>query len=415
MPPPHPTIIVIGGGAAGFFGAITCADALGKGAEVRILEKTSQVLAKVKISGGGRCNVTNACFEPRPLATHYPRGERTLIGPFHQWQPQDTVVWFEERGVQLKTEPDGRIFPVTDDSDTIIQCLQNAAREAGVTVSTKTEVSRVDTLPDHRFRLHTSTGEEITADALLIASGGTRSAAARHPAESLGHHLEPATPSLFTFHIEDPRLTELQGLSVDPAGVREPDSGLAASGPLLITHWGLSGPAILKLSALGARTFAAQNYQFPLHINWLPQLNEDTVRKTLRSQRDHAGKRAVRSASPFASIPRRLWTRLVDHAGIPGDTIWSHLARADANRLGNNLVRSSFSVSGKSLNKDEFVTCGGVRLKEVNFKTLESRHVPNLFFAGEVLDIDGLTGGFNFQSAWTTAHLAGLAIADRFQ
>ncbi|MFV1994785.1 MAG: NAD(P)/FAD-dependent oxidoreductase [Verrucomicrobiales bacterium] len=413
MPSPDPTIIVIGGGAAGFFAAITCAQALGDRAAVRILEKSSRVLDKVRISGGGRCNVTHACFEPRPLASHYPRGERNLIGPFHAWQPQDTVAWFAERGVKLKTEADGRVFPVTDDSETVVACLRRAAHDAGVRVSNETEVSRVDRLAQDRFRIHTSSDEEIIADALLIATGGTRSAAARHPVESLGHTLEPATPSLFTFHIDDARLSGLQGLSVDPVSLRHPDSGLATEGPLLVTHWGLSGPAVLKLSALGARDFAQRNYRFAIEVNWLPQLNEKTARETLNAQRERHGKRAVRTLSPFESLPRRLWARLVEHAGIAETTIWSRLPRPESSVLCTQLLRSSFAVTGKSLNKEEFVTCGGVRLAEVDFKTLESRLVPGLYFAGEVLDIDGLTGGFNFQSAWTTAHLAGHAIAQR--
>ncbi|MFT4639536.1 MAG: putative Rossmann fold flavoprotein [Verrucomicrobiales bacterium] len=407
------SVIVIGGGAAGFFGAIACGEALAGRGEVQILEKGSQVLTKVKISGGGRCNVTHACFEPRPLAMHYPRGERALIGPFHQWQPEDTVAWFAERGVPLKTESDGRMFPVTNTSETIIHCLQDAAREAGVRVSTNTEVIRIDVQPDGRFKVHTKRHGELMADAILVATGGTRSAAARVPAESLGHSLEPATPSLFTFHIEDPRLKDLQGLAVTSAAVRESVSGHSASGPVLITHWGLSGPAILKLSALGAREFAERDYRFTIEVNWLPQMKEDTVREMLRTQRDRTGKRAVRKASPFDAIPRRLWARLVELAGVEEATIWSHLSRKHANSLVNDLVRSSFNVTGKSLNKDEFVTCGGVRLKDVNFKTLESRHVPGLYFAGEVLDIDGITGGFNFQSAWTTGYLAGQAIAER--
>lgn len=415
MPSTSPKVLIVGGGAAGFFGAITCAEAMGNQAQIRILEKGAQVLHKVRISGGGRCNVTHACFEPRPLATHYPRGERTLIGPFHRWQPEDTVAWFENRGVPLKVEADGRVFPTSDDSQTILRCLQDAATAAGVIVSRKTEVARIDTPSDNHFEVHTSAGERIAADAVLIATGGIRSAAARHPVQSVGHDLTPATPSLFTFHIEDARLTDLQGLSVNPVSIHEPASRLSASGPLLVTHWGLSGPAVLKLSALGARTFAEKDYSFSIDINWLPDQKEETIRDALGTQREHARKRTVHSWSPFNTIPRRLWSRLVDNIGVPDKTIWSHLARPHLNQLVSSLTRSTFHVSGKSLNKDEFVTCGGVHLKDVSFKTLESKHVPGLYFAGEVLDVDGLTGGFNFQSAWTTAYIAGQSIAARFQ
>ncbi len=404
----HWDLIVIGGGAAGFFAAITCAEASGK--RVLILEKTAHVLGKVKISGGGRCNVTHACFEPKPLTSHYPRGEKSLIGPFHRFGAADTVAWFEKRGVTLKIEQDGRMFPMTDSSQTIIDTLTEAARDAGIDVRISTAVTQI--IADDHFRLTTNKDDNLTADAVILATGGTRLAAGARLAESLGHELIPNVPSLFAFNIEDPRTDGLPGVSVPRAEVSVEGMKLTAHGPLLITHHGLSGPGILKLSAWGARQLHEKEYRFQIKINWLPDIALSELETSLTAKRQTWGKRRVRGHSPFETIPKRLWDRLCEAAGITTEIIWSQLGKDSTRQLISELNAGSFQVSGKSINKDEFVTCGGVKLKDVNLKTMESKLQPGLYFAGEVLDIDGITGGFNFQNAWTSGYLAGSAIAE---
>ncbi len=405
-------VVVVGGGAAGFFGAITCAEALQSRGSVTVLERGPHFLQKVKISGGGRCNVTHSCFEPKELARRYPRGGPALIGAFHRFQATDTVKWFEARGVKLKTEADGRMFPTTDQSQTIINCLTKAAQDAGAKLRTNCGVDRVEKQPDSGFKLMLSTGETVPCDALLLATGGCRAAAAGSLAAVLGHTIEPPVPSLFTFHIADKRLEGLSGLAVERATVSTAGTKLKETGPALITHWGLSGPAILRLSAWGARELAAKNYQFPLRVNWLPDHNYDSVIVLAQQQRSLTGAKRVLNA-PLGGLPSRLWERLVTTAGIAEQTQWAGLNKAQTHTLARLLVESEFPVTGKSLNKDEFVTCGGVRLAEVDFKTMASRVCPGLYFAGELLDIDGITGGFNFQAAWTTGWLAGNALAER--
>ena len=398
-------LIVVGGGAAGFFSAITCAENSGK--SVLILEKTSQLLQKVKISGGGRCNVTHDCFEPRELSRNYPRGEKSLIGPFHRFGAADTVDWFASRGVTLKTEADGRMFPVTDSSQTIIDTLLGAADAAGVSVHTSEGVASIVKNEDH-FELVTDAGNSYTSRHVLIATGGTRLAAGAKLAASLGHELQPPTPSLFTFKIKDPRIDGLLGLSVSPAEVSIYQSKLKSSGPVLITHWGLSGPGILKISAWGARELAERNYRFDISVNWLPATDPAAV---VAERRLSEAKRQLSSRSPFASIPKRLWLRLLAAAEVPDTTTWSQLSKVQATRLLGQLTASTFTVNGKSTNKDEFVTCGGIDLNEINFKSMESKLVEGLYFAGEVIDVDGVTGGFNFQNAWTSGFHAGSDIA----
>jgi predicted Rossmann fold flavoprotein len=400
-------LIVVGGGAAGFFSAITCAENSEK--SVLVLEKTSQLLQKVKISGGGRCNVTHQCFEPRELSRKYPRGEKSLIGPFHRFGAADTVEWFAGRGVTLKTESDGRMFPDTDSSQTIIDALLDAADAAGVGVRTSEGVTSIVKTGDH-FELVTDVGNRYTAASVLIATGGTRLAAGARLASGLGHELQPATPSLFTFKIEDPRLDGLAGLSVSDAEVSIQQSTLESGGPVLVTHWGLSGPGILKISAWGARELAEREYRFDITVNWLPNTDPATV---VAEKRLSEAKRRLSSRSPFAALPKRLWLRLLTAAEISDTTTWAQLSKPQAGRLLGQLTASTFAVSGKSTNKDEFVTCGGVSLDEINFKTMESKLVPGLYFAGEVIDVDGLTGGYNFQSAWTTGFHAGSDIAAR--
>ncbi|MEP6809941.1 MAG: NAD(P)/FAD-dependent oxidoreductase, partial [Chthoniobacterales bacterium] len=402
-------IAVAGGGAAGFFAAIACAQARPQN-EVRIYESSSHFLTKVRISGGGRCNVTHTALEPRTFAARYPRGERALLGALHRFSPEDTVEWFDRHGVQLKTEGDGRIFPVTDSSGTVIDCLMFEARTAGVQLSARTAVETV-TRSGNSFALRLTNGEETSCDRLLLATGGPRSASGAEIAHSLGHTIEPPVPSLFSLHCASPWLRSLPGLSVADAEVSVPDTKLRERGAILITHSGVSGPVILRLSAWGARVLAERDYQFALRINWLPDLREDALRAELQTRRTTMPNRRV-AGSPLPPLPTRLWERLSMEAGIPDDTIWTTLTREHITALVQRIAQSELAVNGKSLNKDEFVTCGGVRLREVNFQTMESRLVPRLYFAGELLDIDGITGGFNFQSAWATGWIAGHAMAD---
>jgi len=401
-------ILIAGGGAAGFFAAITAAE-VAPHAEVTILEKTSQFLSKVRISGGGRCNVTHACFDPRELTKRFPRGERALIAPFQRFQPRDTIAWFEKRGVQLKAESDGRMFPTTDSSQTIVDCLLTAARRAGVKLRANAGVKQVEK-NESGFAVTLTTGEVLACDRLLLATGGCRTAALGELAVSLGHTLEPPVPSLFTFHIDTAWLRALAGVSVESVELSVPGAGLRERHALLITHWGLSGPAVLRLSAWGARELHERSYRFLLHVNWLPHLDADSLGTHLNALRQtHAAKLVVNT--PLAPLSSRLWEALVLAAGIDHTTRWSALSRISRHALVQQLLRTQFEVTGKSLNKDEFVTCGGVRLSEVDFKTMQSRVCPGLFFAGELLDIDGVTGGFNFQAAWTTGWIAGHAMA----
>ncbi len=399
-------IIVVGGGAAGFFAAIAAAEA---GAEVTVLEKTTRFLDKVRISGGGRCNVTHAGLDPREFSTRYPRGGQALLGPFSKFSARDTVAWFESRGVKLKTESDGRMFPVTDSSLTIVNCLFDAAQKAGVNFRLNCAVASVAKNADGKFELALAGGETISGDKLLLATGGCRAAAAGQLAVSLGHTLAPPVPSLFAFQVGSPLLGSLAGVSV-AAEVSVPAAKLRERGPLLVTHRGLSGPAILKLSAWGARALHDLNYQFPLLVNWLPESNADKIIREFQARRESAGAKLLVNA-PLFPLTARLWEQLVLAAGIARETRWSVLTRAQAHALARQILRSEFLVTGKSLNADEFVTCGGVKLAEVNFQTMESKICPGLFFAGELLDIDGITGGFNFQAAWTTGFVAGKAMA----
>jgi hypothetical protein len=403
----------VGGGAAGFFAAITAAEA---GASVLVLEKTSRFLDKVRISGGGRCNVTNACFDPREFAARYPRGGQALLGPFQKFSARDTVAWFAARGVLLKTEADGRMFPVTDSSATIVDCLLGAAQQARVKCRLNCAVQAVRQEADGRFAV-TIAGhpagapdEVIPCDHLLLATGGCRAASAGQLAVTLGHTLEPPLPSLFTFQIAAPWLRSLAGVAVE-AEVSVPAARLRECGPVLITHWGLSGPAILKLSAWGARALHALNYQFPLRINWSPAVSQEQLLQAFHACRSSAGAKLVVNV-PRPPLTVRLWEQLVLAAGVPRATRWSVLTRPQALALAQQVTGTELAVAGKSLNADEFVTCGGVKLGEVNFKTMQSKRCPGLFFAGELLDIDGLTGGFNFQAAWTTGCLAGRALAE---
>ena len=407
-------VIVIGGGAAGFFGAITAAEQLGDAGEVTIYEATAHPLAKVRVSGGGRCNVTHHCFEPRELVKRYPRGGRELLGAFHWWQPRDMVAWLADRGVETKVEEDGRMFPVTDDSATIVQCLQNAAAKAGVRIVTAMavrEVERAGSQSDAGFWVTLSDGSGLRCERLLIASGGNRSSVGFTIAEKLGHTIEPLVPSLFTFHIDDARLIGLSGVSVENATTSVPGTKLREGGPLLITHWGLSGPAILKLSAWGARELATRNYEFPLTVNFAPPHTRETMARDLTTVRKRIPQ-ADRDVEPDRRAPAVVGTTRIGCRDTTDDTL-DGIGNAALATLAAQITGAEFKVVGKSLFKDEFVTCGGVRLSDVDFRTMESRVCPGLHFAGEVLDVDGVTGGFNFQAAWTTGWVAGQAMASR--
>lgn len=402
-------IVVAGGGAAGFFGAVTCAQNH-PDAGVILLEKSPELLAKVTISGGGRCNVTHACFDPDRLVERYPRGARELIGPFHRWQPRDTVEWFEARGVKIKTEDDGRMFPTTDKSSTIVDCLVREARGAGVDIRLRAGVTKAERRTGGGFRLHLSGGELLECDRILLATGGNQNSNGFAVAAGLGHEIQPLVPSLFTFNIKDARLAGLPGISVPEAEVSVPSDRLRQRGPLLITHWGLSGPAILKLSAWGARALADRDYTFDLDVNWMPSIARPALIALLEAiRRDQPGKMLVNT--PQGGLPARLWRSLVIGAGLAEESRWSTLSNAGLQRLAQELNAGRFRVEGKSLFKDEFVTCGGVNLREVDFRTMQSRICPGLHFAGEVLDLDGVTGGFNLQAAWTTGWIAGQSLA----
>ena len=401
-------IAVVGGGAAGFFAAIACGEACSS-AEITVFEATEHPLAKVRVSGGGRCNVTHACFEPGELVRNYPRGARELLGPFHRFGPREIFAWFAGRGVALKTEEDGRVFPVTDNSATIVDCLREALRRAGGRLRTRCGVL---SLAGRRgaFELRLATGETATADCVLIATGGNRGSAGLAMAAAVGHAIVPPVPSLFTFHVDDPRLKGLEGLSAPRAEVGVRGTGLAASGPILITHWGLSGPAVLRLSAWGAREMHAAGYRFTLGVNWAAPLAADRAGEALAAERSLNPRRRVAAVNPLG-LPVRLWERLCAAAGVPEGAVWAGVSKAVLRALAMQITSGDFPVAGKSMNKEEFVTCGGVRLDQVDFVTMESRICPGLHFAGEVLDIDGVTGGFNFQAAWTTGWHAGRAMA----
>ncbi len=409
-------IIVIGGGPAGFFGAITAREA-DPSQNVVLLEKNASVLGKVKVSGGGRCSVTHACFTPRDLAAYYPRGQKELIGPFTKWGPAETVAWFAERGVELKTEPDGRMFPVTDSSATIVDCLTRAAQTVGVEVRTNCPVEAViPAASGAGFTVRLAGGESLTCDKLLLATGGRTSAPDGYSfAKNLGHTIVEPVPSLFTFRIDDPLLAGLAGVSVPKAGIRLADEAgggksLRQTGPVLVTHRGLSGPAVLRFSAWGARRLHELSYRFEIAIDWCPDLSSADLDTDLQDWSRRNGKQQIHTAGPV-DLPRRLWAALVGRAGIAETTKWAELDRRGRTRLVSAIVDTRFEVIGKDTFKEEFVTCGGVPLREIDFRTMASRTQPGLYLAGELLDIDGITGGFNFQSCWTTGYLAGLGLA----
>ena len=399
-------LLIIGGGAAGFFAAINAAE-LNSDLEVLILEGSSKVLQKVKVSGGGRCNVTHACFTPSELVEFYPRGKKELRGPFHQFMTGDTIEWFENRGIPLKIEDDNRIFPESNSSQTIIDCFLESAKNAGVILKTSTRVDSIEK-QNEQFIVKTNK-EEFTADYVLVASGSNTKV--WNMMEALGHSIIQPVPSLFTFNINDDRLQDIPGISVPKASVKVLNSKLAEQGPLLITHWGLSGPGILKLSAWGALELNKKDYQFEIEINWLSK-KQEVVLDFLKSEKKKQAKKQVILRAVFEEVPKRLWEKFVVAAAIPIDSQWAQLSNIQIDNLSKQLTQSIFTVCGKSTFKDEFVTAGGIDLKEINFKRFESKIHKNLFFAGEVLNIDAVTGGFNFQNAWTSAWIVANAIGD---
>ena len=398
-------VIIIGGGAAGFFTAITAAET-NQNLEVIILEKGNKVLQKVKVSGGGRCNVTHACFDPKELVEFYPRGRKELLGPFHKFMTGDTMLWFESRGVKLKIETDNRVFPVTNSSQTIIDCLLNSAEKAGVVLKLNQKVEAISKI-NNQFKI-TSPTETFLADKLVITTGSNPKF--WNIIEGLGHTIVTPVPSLFTFKINDRRIREIPGISVTNASMSIAGFPLEVNGPLLITHWGMSGPAVLKLSAFGARYLADKNYQYTVIINWLSTPFSDVLNE-LKALKKEQPKKLVHLKSVFHEIPRRLWEKLVFAAEIKNDMRWADLSYKQLECLANQLTKSVLNAEGKTTFKEEFVTAGGIDLKEINFKRFESKIHKNLFFAGEVLNIDAVTGGFNFQNAWTGGYIVGKTVA----
>jgi len=407
---------ILGGGAAGFFAAITASETDPQ-ARVTILEASASPLSKVRISGGGRCNVTHHCDDPTQLVTHYPRGAQELLGPFTRFGPRETSAWFHSRGVTLKTEADGRMFPTTDDSKTVVEALLKTAAGSGVTLLTGARVEAVEcTFSDGRSRKFRLLGRGVPDrpfDRLLVATGnGSRG---YRIAESVGHTIVPCMPSLFTFKVEDERIAGLAGVSfADVELTLQCGRGkeLQQRGPLLITHWGLSGPAVLALSAWGARVLHAAGYRARLTVNFLPGQPAGGFRESLQAVKTQRGSARVQN-EPQSGLPRRYWGRACARAGAGAETAWAHLTHRALDALVAELTAAEFAISGKGVFKEEFVTSGGVDLKEVDFRTMESKRSPNLYFAGEVLDIDGVTGGFNFQSAWTCGYIAGIHMARR--
>lgn len=418
-------LIIIGGGAAGFYAAIHAAEA-NSDLKIAILEKGKEVLAKVKVSGGGRCNVTHAEFDPNMLVKNYPRGEKELLGPFHTHCSDDTVLFFENRNIQLKTEDDGRMFPVSNSSQTIIDCFLNEAQRLGIEILKHSSVSSFTQIKQDNYNIWqvTTIKKVYKSKKLLVTSGSN--VKIWKLLENLGHQVEAPVPSLFTFNIKDNRLKGIQGISknakvsvlkkeankvtIKLASKKGSQTVLDSEGQVLITHWGLSGPAILKLSAWGAKILNERNYNFRLRINWLPEYHEESIIELLKEiKMVETTKTVLRTKA--VDLPRRLWTSLVKAAYIEPQMTWSEITKEQLHNLVSQLTKCEFKVEGKSTFKEEFVTAGGISLKEVNFKTFESKIVPNLYFAGEVLNIDAITGGFNFQNAWTGGYIAAQAIA----
>lgn len=398
--------IIIGGGAAGIFAAINIG-AINANQKILVLEKTTKLLSKVKVSGGGRCNVTHACFDPRELVKFYPRGEKELLGPFHQFQPGDTIAWFADRGIELKIEDDGRMFPITDDSQTIIDCFLKEIKKYGIEIRYQASVDKIEQTVSG-FKIQTNSSS-YACNNVVIAAGGFNKTEAYSFITALGHNIIPPTPSLFTFNIPKDDILNLQGV-VSNVEIKISGSKFTEQGPLLITHWGVSGPAVLKLSSWGARFLNEKNYEFDFMINWIPGYDNENLKDLFNNYKQNFGSKKVINQFEL-DIPKKLKYFLLKKAGISLEIKWAEVNKKQLNKLIEVLIRDLYQSKGKTTFKQEFVSCGGVKLNEVNFKTMESKLIPNLYFAGEVLDIDALTGGFNFQNAWTTSWIAAQSIA----
>lgn len=401
-------VAVIGGGAAGFFSAIS-AKHHHPDAEVTIYEKSDKLLSKVRISGGGRCNVTHHCFKIHELVKFYPRGEKPLKKAFGIFSPTDTIKWFNARGVELKTESDGRMFPTTDSSQTIIDCLMKEVRSLEVMIKLKSAIKLLKEAKEG-IELGFRNGETKIVDKVIVATGGSPRLQGFKWLTDLDHEIEEPVPSLFTFNMPKESITELMGVVANPVSVKIMGSKLKSEGPLLITHWGMSGPAILKLSSFGARELNEMNYEFKALINWTGELSEQEIRNVLKGVVSEHGKKRIHNVNPF-ELPGRLWEFLIDKVEVGEEMIWQNMGKKNINRLVHILMNDEYSVSGKTTFKEEFVTCGGISLQDIDIKTMQSKKVPDLYFAGEVLDIDGVTGGFNFQAAWTTGFIAGRLVS----
>lgn len=401
-------LIVIGGGASGFFCAVNAAR-MDQDLEVVIIEKSNRVLSKVRVSGGGRCNVTHACYSISDMVKKYPRGSSFLKKAFHHFFTNDTINWFAERGVELKTEEDGRMFPVTDSSQTIIECLVKEANKYQVQVLMNREVKKL-AFEGGRWALSFVNAEKMNADVICIATGGYPKIKQYEWLSDAGFGIEDPVPSLFTFNMPGNPIISLMGVSVEKARVKIAGTKLAEEGPLLITHWGMSGPVILRLSAWGARELSGRNWQFSVVVNWLPELNENSLRKEFQELRFSHAAQKIANRNPFG-LPNRLWEFILQRSGVKEDLRWADLPAVIQNQLIKNLCSNEFSVNGKTTFKEEFVTAGGIQLSEIDHTTMESRKHPGLFFAGEVIDVDGITGGYNFQNAWTTGWIAAKGIA----
>ena len=396
-------VAIIGGGAAGFFSAFSVKEHHPK-SQVTIFEKSNKLLSKVKVSGGGRCNVTHACFSPSQLSKSYPRGGKHLKKAFSVFQTKDTVEWFSRRGVELKAEEDGRMFPITDNSQTIIDCFLKEASQKNIEILEQSPIRKI-VQEKEGFTLHLE-GTSEHFHKVIIATGGSPKMSGFYWLQQLGHSISPPLPSLFTFNIPSDQVKILMGLVVENATVRIQGTKLSHSGPVLITHWGMSGPAILKLSAWGARELAENNYNFNIQINWLSIKSEESANEIIDKELPNIRKKKIMNACPF-ELPNRMWKFLLEKVGIDPDSVWFELSKKNRNKLLNILLNDIYEVKGKTTFKEEFVTCGGIKLSDISFTSMESRVCKNLYFAGEVLDIDGITGGFNFQGAWTTGYIAG--------
>lgn len=402
-------IIIIGGGAAGIFCAVNAAR-LHPGKRITVLEKTGKLLSKVKVSGGGRCNITHACFSIPEMITRYPRGAHFLKKAFYRFFTTDTIKWFEERGVPLKTEPDGRMFPLSNSSQTVIDCLLAEAEQYHVHIQLHAEVSKL-TRTEQGFIVQLKNGQQLTAASVAVCTGGYSKSEMFHWLTATGHSFEHPVPSLFTFNLPGNNIIQLPGVSVPKAEIKIGGTRFKETGPLLVTHWGLSGPVVLKLSAWAARELAEQNWHFNIQVNWVPGMNEHTVREQFQQNRKEKAVQTV-LANPLYELPRRLWEYHTTQCGITEKMRWADLPAAAQNQLAKNLCNQVFAIKGKTTFKEEFVTAGGISLKEVDAQTMQSKLVPGLFFAGEALDIDGVTGGFNFQAAWTTGWIAANSFAN---